>query len=128
MNYFKILTFLLLVSFALGVELNFTNTASASKYFQVVIKEPTADPSKKIRLDLAFSSETEIARFKAFYALCGTHDVGGSLTDNDNHPGFNILLLCTYGPSCTPSGYSHNNIIRPSKYLKPKKVFGLINK
>jgi len=122
MNTFKILTLLVLVSFALGNEINITRTDSGNKYYQIVMKDPTEDTSKKLRLDIAFSTEVEIPNIRAFYAVCGTHDVGGSLTDNNRHPGFMISMICTRSAGCTPSASSFNDGLGKGKYLNMRIV------
>ena len=67
--------------------------------------EPTVDTSKKLRLQVTFTLQSDFARYRGLIALCGIHDPGASISDTNHHPGLYILNHCSSNPNCNVGGH-----------------------
>ena len=113
MNNFKILVSLLLLSLAIANEVTVTLSNANSDSNSMVFKAPTADTSRKIRVELTVTLAQDWSHNTRTFAFCGVHDIGSTLTATNGITGFVFQHYCSINPNCNPgNGNSFGKTVR----------------
>ena len=91
MSSLKILVSLLLLSYMVIGEMTISHSDSSGNINSITFKNPTEDTTMKIRAEISLTFTDDFSDSLAFYAHCGVHDVGASLSSVNGTTGFAIF-------------------------------------